>query len=205
MFPATQLQHSPVNLTTYTGEPIRVVGELLVNVQHDQQEEKQLPPLVVQGNGPPLTGRNWLQHIHLDWKVIKKVTQQSDSRKRLEELLEKYKEVFQDELGHVKELETKLKVHEYAKLKIFKPKSVLLAMKAAVDDELERLERIGVLEKISSSDWATPIVTVPKDGKVRLCGDYKVTINTTIDVDKYPLPIPDDMFAVIWWEVLHHP
>ena len=40
-------------------------------------------------------------------------------------------------------------------------------MKAAVDEELDRLERIGVLEKISSSDWAAPIVTVPKkDGKV---------------------------------------
>ena len=34
MFPATQLQDSPMNLKTYTGEPIRVFGELLVKVQH---------------------------------------------------------------------------------------------------------------------------------------------------------------------------
>ena len=32
---------------------------------------------------------------------------------------------------------------------------------------------------------------------VRLCGDYKVTINTAINVDQYPLPIPDDMFALL--------
>ena len=70
-------------------------------------------------------------------------------------------------------------------------------MKAAVDEELDRLEQIGVLEKILS-DWTAPIVTVPKkDGKVRLCGDYKVTINTDIDVDQYPLPIPDPFFATL--------
>ena len=39
-------------------------------------------------------------------------------------------------------------------------------------------------------------LTVPKkEGKVRLCGDYKVTINTIINVDQYPLPITDGMFA----------
>jgi hypothetical protein len=73
-----------VHLKTYTGESIQVVGELLVNVQYGQQEVKQLPLIVVQGDGPPLIGRNWLQHVHLDWKVIKKVSQQPDSRKRLE-------------------------------------------------------------------------------------------------------------------------
>ena len=41
------------------------------------------------------------------------------------------------------------------------------------------------------------MIVPKKDGKVRLCGDYKVTINTAIDVDQYPLPIPDDMFATL--------
>ena len=198
IFPTSQLQTSSVNLKTYTGEPIQVAGELLVNVQHGQQEAKQLPLIVVTGNGPSLLGRNWLQHVRLDWKMIKKVTQHSDSKKRLQELLEKYKEVFQEELGHIKEFKAKLQVQENAKPKIFKPRSVPFAMKAAVDEELDRLEQIGVLEKISSSDWAAPIVTVPKkDGKVRLCGDYKVTINTATDVDQYPLPIPDALFATL--------
>ena len=32
-------------------------------------------------------------------------------------------------------------------------------------------------------------------GKVRICGDYKVTNNQAIDVDQYPLPIPVNLFA----------
>ena len=62
---------------------------------------------------------------------------------------------------------------------------------------MDRLEKSGVIEKVSQSDWATPIVVVRKpDGKVRICGYFKVTVNPVLknDVYGYPLPLPEELF-----------
>ncbi len=73
------LRPSKANLLTYTGEKIRLAGELRVHVLYKEQEiEGTL--LVVQGNGPSLLGRDWLAKIRLDWPSINKVTASRDRK-----------------------------------------------------------------------------------------------------------------------------
>ena len=43
-------------------------------------------------------------------------------------------------------------------------RSVLFSMKDAVKSQLNRLEEMGVLERVIHSNWAAPIVAAPKDG-----------------------------------------
>lgn len=51
-----------------------------------------------------------------------------------------------------------------------------------------------IIEPVESSDWATPIVPVLKNnGQIRLCGDFKITINPHIVVDRYPIPRVQDL------------
>ena len=65
-----------------------------------------------------------------------------------------------------------------------------------MNKELERLEKTGVIEPVQHADWAAPIVPVLKqDGSVRICGDYKLTVNQAAKTDSFPLPRIDDLFA----------
>ena len=34
-------------------------------------------------------------------------------------------------------------------------------------------------------------------GKVRICGDYKITINPVLKTDIYPLPLPEEQFQLL--------
>ena len=51
---------------------------------------------------------------------------------------------------------------------------------------------------MNHSEWAAPVVLVPKkDGSLLVCGVYKTTVNQSADVDQYPLPIVEDLFATL--------
>ena len=67
-----------------------------------------------------------------------------------------------------------------------------------MEQELHRLEEQGILRRITHSSWAVSIAVIPKkDGRVRLCGDYKMTIIQYLEVDRYPLPKPNDLFDTL--------
>ena len=69
-----------------------------------------------------------------------------------------------------------------------------------MEDELTRLEEDGpgVIEPVAHSDWAAPIVPVVKrDGAIRICGDFKVTVNKVAKRDMYPLPKVEDLLSTL--------
>ena len=52
------------------------------------------------------------------------------------------------------------------------------------------MEKEGILEPIEFSNWAAPIVAVLKsDGKVRICGYFRVLVNPALKLDRYPIPL----------------
>ena len=74
------------------------------------------------------------------------------------------------------------------------------ALIEATEKELNHLEQDGIIEKITYSPWAALIVPdlIPKgNGHICLRGDYKVTINPMLEIDQYPLPKPDNIFATL--------
>ena len=191
LFQNRPLGEAAVKLKTYTGEPLEIVGQAEVDVVYGSQSCR-VPLVVVGGKGPSLFGLNWLERFTLDWPSIKTV------RTALDELLQKHEALFRKELGTLKGVEAHLEVDPTCTPKFFKARSVPYAIKGAIEQDLERLAQLGVIEQVKHSEWASPIVPVPKaDGGIRICGDYKVTLNPVLKVDHYPMPVPEDLFATL--------
>lgn len=109
---------------------------------------------------------------------------------------EGFKDLFSEKLGHCKQSKVKLVLKEGA-VPVFRPKRpVAYAMLGAVDRELDRLEKEGIISRVDFSAWAAPIVVVRKaNGTIRICGDYSTGLNDALQPHHYPIPLPDDIFA----------
>ena len=109
---------------------------------------------------------------------------------------QEFPEIFREGLGCMRGISGKLYVEKDVKPIFFKAKNVPYAMKDKVETEIERLRHEGVIVEVTHSEWATPIVPILKrDGTIRICGDYKITINKVSRLDCYPIPRIDDLYA----------
>ena len=123
-----------------------------------------------------------------------KLEEKSEAKLTLNKVLRDNQEVFRDELGQMADLTARLKLKEDAEPVFMKARPVPYALQDDVDKELKKWEDIGIAERIEYSDWASPLVVVPKaGGGVRLCGDYKHTVNKQLDVPQHPMPNLEDM------------
>ena len=192
--------HIPLNETTlvlhtYTGEKVVPTGEINVSVTIDDTREV-LPLVVVDTPGPPLFGRRWLRKFSIDISNLEEVHRVSHSQGSLPEILETYSDIFKDELGTLKGTTASIHVDQSVPPKFYRARTLPYVLKEKVEAELERLERSGVIEPVKFSDWATPIVPVTKSsGDIRLCGDYKLTANLASNLEQYPIPLIEDLFA----------
>ena len=83
-----------------------------------------------------------------------------------------------------------------AQPKFYKARPVPYSLQEAVEAEYSQLEAESIVEKVEFSEWATPMVHVPKwDGTTRSCKDYAVTVNPQLNVPQYPILLPEDVFV----------
>ncbi|CAB4025111.1 Hypothetical predicted protein [Paramuricea clavata] len=143
-----------INMEIDTGASFSGITEVVVEYNN---QVSRLPLLVLKGNGPNLIGRNWLENICLNWTSIKRL-----AKPNLEEVLNKYDDLFTDELGKLNGVTAKIYVDPSTKPIFCKARSVPYTMKPKIEKELERLERQGTIETVQYSDWATPVVPIMK-------------------------------------------
>lgn len=181
-------------LCTYTGEFVTVVGECRLAVEYNGFKCSS-PAVVISGEGPCLMGRNWLQHISLNWsEIFHLATVYTD----LNEMLETHSSIFQEGLSKVEGVKGKIYVDSTERPRFFKARPVAYAPREKTERVLDRLVQEGTLEPVEFSEWATPIVpTVKEDGTILICGENKQRINQVAKLDNYPIPNIEDLYATL--------
>ena len=185
---------SAQKLHTYAGYQLEVMGRLNVTASHGRRRRK-LPLYVINGAGPNLLGRAWLKQLDITIPRINNICDSATSS--LQQIIDKHTAVFQLGLGELKGHKVHLSVDPTTQPVFCKPRPVPFALRDRESDEIERLVKLRVFRPITHAQWAAPLVPVLKSDKrsIRLCGDYKVTINRAAQADQYTMPSADDIFA----------
>lgn len=179
-------------LKSYNGTTINTCGYIEAKVVYSGKQF--IANFVIVQNGcRPLIGRDVLNEMKFTFEFNSiSVTD------KIEKLILKFNDVFDGGLGKYVHSEIKLKLKNNAMPKFVKPRPVPFAFKPKLEKELNRLEELGVIHKIDNSKWGTPLVTVlKKDGSLRVCADYSVTINKCMEDVNYPLPRIEDLFQAL--------
>ena len=99
-------------------------------------------------------------------------------------------------MGLLQTTKAKLNLKPDSPPKFCKARQVPYTLRPKVKAELTKLQNDNILTRVDWSEWATPVVPViKKNGNVRLCGDFKQTINPVLQVQQYPYPRIEDIFA----------
>jgi hypothetical protein len=178
---------------TYAGHSLHVLGKVMVTA-HYNKERHRLPLYVVAGHGPNLLGRYWMKLLGI-W--IPRIHAIDERPAGLQQLLRQHAALFEPGLGKFTGPKVHLQVNRKVEPVFCKLRPVPHALRERVDNKINRLMQLGVFRPITHSAWAAPLVPIMKADKqtVRLCGDYKVTLNKAIITDQYTMPQAEDIFA----------
>ena len=114
-----------------------------------------------------------------------------------QKIADSFPKIFDSELGKIKDVKIKLHIDENVRPVSQRTRRVPLHIRKSVEEELERLEKMDIIEKVSgnATPWVSPIVTVPKQqGGVRVCVDMREA-NKAIEGETHPMPTIDDLIA----------
>lgn len=177
-------------LRSYSGSRILSLGYIEVQVSLGEVKNKKLRLYIIKDGARPLLGREWMNALNMKQINLNVIAEDAF----VNQLIKEFPEVFCEKLGTCKQT-IRLQLTDREPVYV-RARPVPLALRARVERELTRLEDDGTIYRVEYSDFGTPIVPVVKsNGDIRICGDYKVTLNPKLKRDYYPLPRIDELFA----------
>jgi len=162
------IEPSSQTLLDYGGNEVKIEGQIRARFQFNDYFDNNQPVIVV-NEGKNILGRDILSKLSSNF-----VLQINDQFKAHLQLKKNSQPIF------------------------CRPRSIPLSLKSDVKNELNRLVENKTIVPVAQSSWASPLVTVRKpNGSLRLCGDYKRTINPNLVDSVCNIPNVDEIFSML--------
>ncbi|XP_011877086.1 PREDICTED: uncharacterized protein K02A2.6-like [Vollenhovia emeryi] len=202
LFPGSTVLKTNLNLVTYSKTVVKILGYITVHVQSNLVQKK-INIYLTEIKKDPLLGREWIRQLKcqrgvpdfLACNMLENVSTQNVTS-QVQGILAKYKTLCEPTLAKISGIQARLTLKPDTNPVFLKARSVPFRLIPLLEKELDDLVQAGILTKVGNSEWATPIVPVLKaNGTIRVCGDYKSTINSKLIIDEHPLPTINELLA----------
>ena len=192
------------NLVSYSEDKLTVLGTATLPVKSKTDVEHELTFHIVETNQPGLLGLTASQDLGLIKVVMVAKTEEKQtepdkseevtklSEELKEEVLQKYTQVFTG-LGRL-EKPYHIEVDPTVTPVVNPPRTVPAALRDRVKEELDDMERRGVVRKVEEpTDWVNSMAIVEKpNGSLRICLDPR-HLNKAIKREHFQLPTIEDI------------
>ena len=178
----TKILHGP------TGRPMKVLGQFTGTLSSKDKQANE-PVYVIRGLWTNLLVFPAITAL----KLVARVDATSSTEQQ--DWLVQYPSLFKG-LGNLGD-EYSIKLQEGAQPHaLFTPRKVPIPMRVKVKEELDHMEKAGIISKVTEpTPWCAGMVVVPKQGgAVRVCVDLK-GLNENVLRETHPIPGVDDTLA----------
>ena len=182
-----ELQPSNKSLVGPSQDKLQVCGQFIGTLTHKNNTVKQ-DVYVVKGLRKPLIGRPAIT-------ALKLVSQVNTVNSYQQKIVNKFPKLFEG-LGTIEGEYAIVLKNDAKPYALATPRRIPLPLKGQVEEELKRMEALGVIRKVDvPTDWCAGMVVVPKsNNKVRICVDL-TKLNRSVCREQHILPSVEQTLA----------
>ncbi|UYV83534.1 K02A2.6-like [Cordylochernes scorpioides] len=181
-----RIEKDSTKLVQWNRQRLSILGKIKADVKVNKRNIT-MELLVVEGPGPNLIGREAFDQIGIGLEWIN----YGDS---VCQITEEFMDVFKEKLRQYRGPPIHIKIKTLGKPTFLRARTLPYAIRPKVEEASRKMEEQGILTPVEFTRFATPIVPVLKrDGSIRICGDYRSTVNTIVESDTFPVPAVADL------------